>query len=152
MANTKKLKKDDLIDIMNNTVGTLVYVNPRTQETWRIEGYGTVDQMPYSELITMKASQPKFLYEPWLIILNDEAVEALGLSSLYENIIKPNEIDKFYQMTPNKMKEVLEKAPKDMKLLIGKLTKERVKSGQVNDLFRVRLIEETLNIDILNEE
>jgi len=152
MASKKKLRNDDLVEVMNYTVGELIYVNPRTQETWIWSGFGDVQPIPYIEIKTIKSTHPKFIYEPWFIILDDNVVDTLGLTKLYENIIKPDEIDKFYNMDTNEMVEILEKAPENVKLLIAQLTKDKIQKKEFGDLFKIRLIEEALKTDLLTEK
>lgn len=60
----QELTRETLIDVMNYTSGSLIYVNSRTQEQWNFEGFGTIQQIPFGELINIKASQPNFLLRP----------------------------------------------------------------------------------------
>lgn len=145
----RELDKDTLVTIMNNTTGGLIYVNNRTQQEWRMEGYGVTDQMPLSELIAMKASQPKFIFDAWLLILDDDVVEHLGLVEFYKNVLKPNELDGFYKLEEHKIKEFLEKAPSNIKSFIVRMTKEKVAKKELNDLFVIKLIEDILKVEIL---
>lgn len=86
-----------------------------------------------------------------MLILNDEAVKKLSLSELYKNLLKPEEIDNFLNMDIDRIKEVLQKIPQEVKLLIARLTKEKVENKEFEDLFKIRLIEDILKIKLLDE-
>lgn len=146
----KKIDNDELIKVMNYTAGKLVYVNPRTQQQWLFEGYGATDHMPFVELQTMKSTYPKFLFEPWLVIMNDDAVDLLGLRKFYETILQPKEIDRFYKMNEFEMEEFLNNAPKNMKQLIIDITREKIKNKSFGDLFKIKHIESVLNCKLLD--
>ncbi len=146
----RTIDNDDLIDVMNYTQGKLVYINPRSQQEWIFENFGVVDRMSFSELKTMKATQSKFLFEPWLIPLDELASELLGLTRVHENILKLEEIDMFFQMNETDMEKFLSKAPNNMKMLIIKLTQEKIRNKEFSDLFKIRLIENLLKCQLLD--
>lgn len=148
---SRSIKNDELIDVMNYTTGRLVYINPRSQQEWTFEGFGASDQIPFSELRTMKSMYPKFLFEPWMIILDEDVVQMLGLSKLYENILKPSEIDMFYKMNEKQMEKFLLKAPNNMKTLLIDITKEKIKNKEFGDLFKIKHMENILDAKILDE-
>lgn len=146
----KKIENDDLIKVMNYTAGRLIYINPRTQQQWTFDGYGAIDHMSFSELQTIKSVYPKFLFEPWLVILNDEAVSQLGISDFYNKILQPKEIDKFFNMSEYEMEAFLNNAPNNMKKLIIDITKDKIKKKTFGDLFKIKHIESVLKCKLLD--
>lgn len=146
----KKFTKDDLITIMNFTVGTVFYQNPRTQQEWKMVGFGETEQITFDELITMKSSQPKLLKEPYIIIMDDDAVEQLSLKDTYKKILRPDEIDKFYnKMSFAQMEKFIDNATDSMRELLVNLTIERIRSKEFDSLAKVQLIESKLNKKLL---
>lgn len=144
----KQIDRNTLIPIANFTNGTLIYISKKTGATWELIGFGTTDEMELSELMSMRSSSPKFLGEPWLIVLDDEAVDYLGLTGLYQNIIMPENFDQFLKMNIEQTKAFLEKAPKGMQQLIISKVKELIDKGQFDSIHKKKLIEETFNIDL----
>lgn len=138
--------KNDLITIMNNTGGHLVYVNSRTQEEWFMETYGDTLDITYGELITMKSTQPKILKEAWALILDNNAIAALGLSKLYENILNPDDIEKFFKLSENKMEMFLDKCPSGMHMVIVKKAKDMIAEGMFDSRKKIELIEDKLKV------
>ena len=106
------------------------------------------EYLDFGELITMKASQPAFLTRPLIIVEDDDAVENLGLAKVYENIINPDDLDKFFNMSLNKMETVLEKSPKGIKKLIISKAREMIENNQLYDIRKIQLLEKTLKIDL----
>lgn len=145
----KAIKNDDLVDVMCYTSGKLVYVNPRTTETWIWEGYGDIQPLPFEELKYMKSGQPKFINEPWVLILDENVVEALRLTKFYENIIKPDEIDNFLKLSIEKMDEVFSKVPSGTKLLIANYAKEKIERKEFSDLFKIKYLEEKIGAELI---
>lgn len=140
--------KDDYVDVMNNTIGTLSYYNPRTTGEWLIEGYGTTDTMQVSDLITMKSSQSKILNEGWLIILDEDVVNYLRLTELYKKIIKPNDLDRVFGLPDDKMESILQKSPNGIKTLIAQKMIEKIKSGKFDSLNKKKIVEKVLNVKL----
>lgn len=146
----RKLQRDDLIPVMNYTTGLLVYES-RNGRGWRFEGYGDTDEIELAELITMKNSQPRILNEPWLLILDDDAVEYLGLKNLYKNIIKPQDLEKVFSLPENKIKEIIEKVPKSVKQLVAEKAKQMVEQKKLTNVVIIQLLEELLNVDLIGK-
>jgi hypothetical protein len=114
------------VDVMNNTTGRLVFTNNRTQAKWAFDGYGAMDEMLVSDLKNMRSSSPSLLLESYLLILDDDVIEHLRLQKVYENIIKPEDIDNFFKQNDVKMREILDKCPKGMKEVLFMKAKEMI--------------------------
>jgi hypothetical protein len=147
----QQLDKNMLVTVANFTTGGLTYVNPRTGMQWRWVGFGATDDIELSELITIKSSQPKFLTEPWMLVLNDDVVEVLGLSKMYENIIKPDEFDRIYALPIDQLETILVNAPTGMKQVIALKAKQMIANGEFDSIQKQRLIEKVLNIKLEEE-
>jgi len=83
----RKVKLDDVVSVMNTTTGKVLYRSKKTGAEWVLTEYGDTDQIEVSELVTMKNAHPRYLKEPWLLILDDDVVDYLGLSKLYNNVL-----------------------------------------------------------------
>lgn len=146
----KKLNPDDLITIMNNTTGKLVYHSHRTGLLLILEEYGQEDQIPYSELIIMRNTSPRLISEGHVLILNEDAVRELRLEKMYEHMLDYYGVQEFFTLPPDDIKEKLHKMPKAMVETIGSLAKKKYKDGTLYDARVIRAIEEALQIEILS--
>lgn len=136
------------VEIMNNTTGTVVFVNNRTQAKWKLVGYGAIDEMLVSDLKNMRSSSASLLLDGYILILDDDVIEHLRLQKLYENILKPEDVDNFFKQNDVKMREILKKCPKGMKELLFEKAKEKVKNNDPDMDYnsKKRVFEEELNI------
>ncbi|WP_425203608.1 hypothetical protein [Priestia megaterium] len=144
----KKLNRDDLILIMNSTAGRLVHTSRKTGQEWLFTEYGQTDEMELGELVTLNNSSPAMLREPWLLILDEDAVEYLGLKKLYENILTEEEMEEFFNASVEQMEALLEKLPKGMKELVAGLAKKKVENGTLDSISKIKLIEEKLKVTL----
>lgn len=144
----RKLNRDDSILVMNNTAGTLIYKSNRSGQEWYFTEYGQTDTIELGELITMNNAHGKFLKEPWLIVLDDDAVEYLGLKRFYDNIFEFDNIDSFFEMPETKMEELLNKMPNGMKELIVGLSRRKIAEGTFDSMSKIRLIEQKLKVNL----
>jgi hypothetical protein len=141
----KKIGREELIEVMSFTNGEVIYINPRTREEYIWGEFGDVKLIPFSELIEMKSRYPKFLMQPWLLILNDEVIEHFGLKDFYKTLVRPEEIDAFYKMGDAEMVKFIQNTTKDMRSLIVNQTRQKIRNKEFGDLFKIRLIESTIN-------
>lgn len=142
--------RDMYVSVMNATSGSTIYKNPKSGATWVFNGYGVVDQMDVATLMTMKSSEPKFLTEPWLIILDDEVVDYLGLTHIYDNILKPDELELFFKLPVAKMEDILKRVPNGVKELIASTAMEKIENDELYDTRVIRVIESVLGIELID--
>jgi len=141
----KKIGRNEQIEVMSFTTGEVIYINPRTREEYIWSDYGDIKLVPFSELIEMKSRYPKYLMQPWLLILDDRVVEHFGLVDFYKTLVKPDELEAFYQMGDEEMVKFLHNTTKDMRALIVSQTRQKIRDKEFGDLFKIKLIESTIN-------
>lgn len=144
----RKIDGNTPVLVMNNTTGFVIFINKRTQAEFLIEGYGNFEEMLVSDLINMLSSARALLNEAHLIILDDDVVEYLRLQKVYENILKPEDVDNFFEQNDVKMREILTKCPRGMKELLFDKAKELVRSNHPSMDYnsKKRVFEEMFNV------
>lgn len=142
------IDRNEMIPVYSAVEGSLVYVSKRTglEITWG--EMGDEQYLEYGELMNMKSSQPKFFTEPFILIEDEDVVEKLGLKDTYDRMIKPEEMDKFFDMDINEMKLVLQNAPNGTKKTIANSAGKRVSSGSLYDIRKIKMLQKELNIDL----
>jgi hypothetical protein len=145
-----QIDRDSLIACYNITSGNLIYISRKNglQTVW--SNYGDVEYIDFAELLTMKASQPKFLNEPWIFVEDEEVVNQLGLKEVYKNIIPVHEVDDFFNLNVNQAREILPKLPKGMKELISDKARKGIQNGELSNLQLIRLLEQELQLDLIS--
>jgi hypothetical protein len=142
------VKRDDEVTIMNTTTGKVEYASKKTGQSWTFLEYGETDVIEVSELVTMKNAHPRYLKEPWLLVLDDDVVDYLGLSQLYENVLNPDELDQFFNLPEDQMKSIIEKAPRGIRQLIVSVANRKIANKSFDSLSKINLIEETFKIEL----
>lgn len=143
-----EMDKNKLIPVMNITAHSLVYVSKRTGAEWNWSKYGDIEYMELQELLTMRNAHRRFLDIPFVLIMDDEAVSYLGLEKAYKDMIEPDNIDKVFRMNINDFKEVVEKAPKGIQILIVNRAKQLIDQGELDSMAKINFINEKFNTDL----
>lgn len=143
-----EVDRNELVLCRNVTDGQLIYKSRKTGLTTIWMNYGDVEYLDVGELLTMKASQPKFLTDVWLVIDDEEVVEFLGLKHIYKNLADIEDIDAFFAKSPNEIREIATKLPKGLKETVGTRARKLIESGELYDNRKISILEETLKIDL----
>jgi hypothetical protein len=150
MARQKKIEENrtDKIPVISFVNNNLFYRSKRTGRVWDFMEFGSKDYMDLDELVTMRSASPKYLTEPWLIILNDDVVDHLGLADLYKKIVMPDKIDQLFEMRPSEFNEILNNAPTAMKQLIVSRAKTLIAEEKLYDRRIISAIESKYNVEL----
>jgi len=151
-SETKKRKTVDksmVVEIMNNTSGQVHYASKKSGAEWHFLEYGAIDEIEVGELVTMKNAHPRYLKEPWLLILDEDVVEFLGLANIYENVLTPSELEAFFKLSPVKVEEILSKMPAGMKEAVLDRARAKYEDRTLENVNVIRAIEDTLNVEIM---
>ena len=144
----EQLDRNMLVPVASFVFGKLIYNSLRTGAVWRFTDFGAKDEVELYELQSMKSSRPRFLTEPWLIILDDKVVDHLGLSDLYEKILKPQNLDKLFKARSSVIRSILEDAPIGMKKAVCTRAAQLIAAKKLDSRSRINAIEETCGVDL----
>lgn len=148
VINREEIDRFEQIPVMNVTNGTLVYASRKTGAEWIFTDYGDIEYMEFQELLTMRSSQRRFFDEPFLLVMDDRAVEHLGLTKMYQNISNPGQIDVIFRMNQSEFEEIVEKSPKGIKHLIVSRAKKLYDSGELDSVKKINYINSRFQTDI----
>lgn len=136
------------IPVMNATSGQLVFISNKTGIEYNWEEYGDVEYLEYQELLTMRSGHKKFLHEPYIIILHDDAVNNLGLTKMYENLIDLDDIESIFKLPLAKFKEVIDSSPRGVVHTIITKARKLHSQGKLDSISKVNYLNEKFNTDI----
>jgi hypothetical protein len=125
--------------------GSLKYISKKNGMEVVWANYGDEQYVDATELVAMKASQPKFLTEPWLYIDDEELVEHLGLKQLYEKVNKSIDINELFNKSAKEVKQIIIGLPRNLQETIADKAREAIKKETLNDRRVIRTLEEELN-------
>ena len=145
-----KLSLTDMVYVINNTRGPLIYKSARNlgyQVEW--SQYGDEEPMELSEVISMRNSQRRFFEKNWILIRDEEVLKYLGVEKMYEAMLGIGSVDDIFGMTPDEIKEKLQKAPQGLKDTISLKSKALIEAKQLNDLTVINAIEDVLGYKLI---
>lgn len=149
IVESKELKNDDVVIIINNTAHDLIYVNNNSGEEFTITGYGAEHEIPFKELKAMKSQQPSFIEKEWIIIADEQAVKQLGLKDYYANKVMPKMVSNLLENDFGKLKNVLIEAKPQTKESFIKIISDKIEKRQFNDLSKILDLENILGIKLI---
>jgi len=144
----KALQDSDKVTVMNNTTGRYGYVG-KSGYSFQLEEYGDTADIPFSELRAMSASkQKRHITDAFIIILDDEAVEELNYTKIYEDILDTEGVENVLSQ-PEKLKSTLPKMPKIMRETVITIARQRYRNGDLTDLRVINAIKESVDVNIM---
>ena len=75
--------------------GRVIYKSKKTGVTYKWLEKGTYEILTIDELLNMESQSQKFLHSPWLMVDDEEVIEAFNLQELYDLVAKVEDIDSF---------------------------------------------------------
>ena len=123
----------------------------RTRETntmiiWK--EYGDEHELKIGEIINMISISEKYLKQPWLIVDDEEFVEAMNLGELYDLVFDLEDLNEFFKQNVNKIKENLDKLSPSMRTDVLNRAVSMIYNGEINNLQLVQFLKREYKIDI----
>ena len=94
--------------------GRVIYKSKKTGVTYKWLEKGTYEILTIDELLNMESQSQKFLHSPWLMVDDEEVIEAFNLQELYDLVAKVEDIDSFINMSLGEQKQIYNKLPKSL--------------------------------------
>lgn len=138
-----KIKDDELISIMSGVEGTFIHRSLATGRMWRFEKFGQIDKMPFSELLTLRNTSNEVFKGGYIVILDKVIQDEFGLTSLYENILTPENIGEIFTKSIEEMEKIIDSLPEGMKATL--VIKAR-------DMYNSRELDSASKIDFLQKK
>lgn len=148
---TKRTQIDanELIPCRSTTHGELIYISKRTGERIVWDDFGNVQDITMGELKNLYSSSPKFITDVLFVIDDEEAVEALNLTKLYNGLFDLTNIEDFFDNSATQMSNLLDKMPLGLRQAIASKAGEKVKNGTLDSRNKIKVLQDKLKIDLL---
>ncbi len=79
--------------------GRVIYKSKRSGMTYKWLEKGAYEVLTVEELLNMESQSHKFLHSPWLMVDDEDIIEAFNLAELYDLVAKVEDIDSFINMS-----------------------------------------------------
>lgn len=147
----RKFGMDDLILCKSVRQNNLTYVASNGMK-FEWFGFGDLKEVPYRELVSMRASRSPYLYEPWLLIMDEELIakpefnkDFAEMYSIYREFESP---EVFFEQPIDQIISKLEKAPKGLKELIVYNAGRYINEGSLDRIGVINAIDKVLGTNL----
>ena len=143
---TKKYNTDDEIMCKSVCFGLLEYISKKDGIVYRWEDFGDIVPVRYSDLLALKTSISKFLYQPCFIILDEDLVKMWKLEDINKNFDEISNIEDFLidSKIPHIEKQ-LKNAPDGYKELVAQTAGRLLRENRLDSIAKLRTIDELLD-------
>lgn len=148
----REFKPDDIILVKNNVMGPLNYESTRRDGfsiSW--DHFGDGENMPFSELQTMRNTQRRFFEEQWVYIEDADVIRALGVEKWYKNMLTSENFDTLFKMSPEEIISRVEIMSPSMKENVRHRALQLIRQGKLDSMKRIRALNKSLDCDLFSE-
>lgn len=128
--------------------GRVIYKSKRSGMTWKWLEKGAYEVLTVEELLNMESQSHKFLHSPWLMVDDEDIIEAFNLAELYDLVAKVEDIDSFINMTLDEQKQIYNKLPKASQNQVYNHICFKVDSGEIDSRAKVRELEDLVGREL----
>lgn len=149
---TNKPKHDpsELILCRSVRFGELRLIGPKTRMPYSWANEGDVREVEYQDLVSWRALRSRYLFEPMIIIEDEEIVEEwkADLGDLYEEL-QSIDIKEMFKLPHRSFVAQLKKLPAGLKTTVQNMAYSMIQDGTLYDLRTIKAIDETLGTELI---
>lgn len=135
--------------VVRSVSGVVSFKSPKTNTLYKWMEIGDEEILTIDEVLTMDSTSRRFLNTPWLVLEDEEVIQALGLSDLYKLIEKVEDVDNLLEMDMSEIEEVIDKAPHEYKKTLAGVIFGKVNNNEIRDIVLIKKLEEVLGTTLL---
>ncbi len=128
--------------------GRVIYKSKRSGMTYKWLEKGAYEVLTVEELLNMESQSHKFLHSPWLMVDDEDIIEAFNLAELYDLVAKVEDIDSFINMTLDEQKQIYNKLPKASQNQVYNHICFKVDSGEIDSRAKIRELEDLVGREL----
>lgn len=128
--------------------GRVIYKSKRSGMTYKWLEKGAYEVLTVEELLNMESQSHKFLHSPWLMVDDEDIIEAFNLAELYDLVAKVEDIDSFINMSLGEQKQIYNKLPKSLQNQVYNHIYNKVESGEIDSRAKIRELEELVQMEL----
>ena len=148
-VNKPKHDPNEYISCRSVRFGELILIGPKTRTPYRWANEGDFAEVEYQDLLSWKALRHRYLFEPMIIIEDEEIVEEwkADLGKLYAGL---QEIDlkEMFRLPHRQFVAKLKQLPDGMKSTVQNMAYTMIQDGTLYDLRTIKAIDEILGTEL----
>lgn len=145
-----KADPSQIITVRNGFRGRLVYISPRTKETFVWDNFGDEQEIELRELRNAKSAAKKFFSNNWFMF-DDEflwVIGYLGVSQYYKNSLQINDFDRLFDKSPEEIENIVSKLSQGQKRSVAYTAREKVANKEIDSIKTISVLEKALGISL----
>ena len=148
-ANKVKHDPNEYIPCRSVRFGELILIGPKTHAPYRWANEGDIAEVEDQDLMSWKALRQKYLFEPMIIIEDDDIVEewSADLGKLYAEI-QDIDVKALFKLPHRQFVAQLKKLPAGMKSTIQNMAYSMIQDRTLYDLRIIDSIDEILGTEL----
>ena len=149
-VNKPKHDPSELIACRSVRFGELRLIGPKTRMPYSWANEGDYRDVEYQDLVSWKALHSPYLYEPMIIIEDEDIREEwyADLGKLYDEL-EEVDLKAMFKMPMRQFVSQLKKLPDGMKTTVQNMAYAGIKDGTLYDLRIIKAIDEHLGTELM---
>lgn len=132
------------------TAGELIMIGKKTKNVYRWANYGDTEAVEYQDLQSAKLTKSRYIYNPLLMIENDEILKAWpDVQELYSSAYVANDFSEIFQMDNALFRNTITALPVGFKNTLKTIAYDMVESGALDSLQKIKIMDEVLGTEIM---
>jgi hypothetical protein len=149
-VNKPKHDPSELILCRSVRFGELRLIGPKTHMPYSWANEGDMREVEYQDLVSWRALHSRYLFEPMIIIEDEDIVEEwkADLGDLYDEL-QNIDIKAMFKLPYRNFVSQLKKLPAGMKTTVQNMAYSMIQDGTLYDLRIIKAIDETLGTELI---
>ena len=147
----KDVDPNEIITVYNGFQGKLVYISPRTKETFRWDSFGDTQEIEIKELRNAKSSAKKFFINNWFMFAEEDAwvIDYLGVGQYYKFALSLDEFDDLFTKSPAKIEDTVKKLSNGQKKSVAYRARKLIANGEIDSHKAILALEKSLGVELI---
>lgn len=146
----KTFEPEDLIPCRSLVSGALYIEGARSKSLYNWADYGDIVEVEYRDLDYMIRANSKAVYEPRIIIEDDDIVNKHSrIASLYESLYSVNDLRDIINLDAHKMKKVVDELPSGAINALKGVVATMIDNKQLDSITKIKILDEALGTNML---
>ena len=149
-VNKPKHDPNELILCRSVRFGELRLIGPKTHMPYSWANEGDVREVEYQDLVSWRALHSRYLFEPMIIIEDEELVEEWNadLGKLYDGL-QELDLKELFKLPHRSFVSQLKKLPEGMKTTVQNMAYSMIQDETLYDLRTIKAIDEVLGTELI---
>ena len=149
-VNKPKHDPNELIACRSVCFGGLRLIGPKTHMPYSWANEGDVREVEYQDLVSWRALHSRYLFEPMIIIEDENIVEEwkADFGDMYAEL-QNIDIKAMFKLPQRQFIAQLKKLPAGMKTTVQNMAYSMIQDGTLYDLRTIKAIDETLGTELI---